>query len=171
MILPIYWPGVMRQPSVTWSQLWPCDLSLLIIIWLLYKCLHISILYHYCIIFLLPCGHMVTVVTVTAFICRILGHAGETLRFAGKKPMGNRERNGTFLLFAYTQTIVRLYPNECATILKLKRFSKRWTMFTRFITPLVFVTVPSIRHKFVQIIPEIWRIPQQFVTLQSKTYI
>ena len=50
---------------------------------------------------------------------------GETLRLIGKKPMGNREKDGTFLLFAYTQMIVCLYANDCATILKLKRFSKR----------------------------------------------
>ncbi len=75
--------------------------------------------------FLLPCGHMVTVVTVTAFICRILGHAGETLRFAGRKPKGNREKNGTFLSFAYTQMIVCLYANYRSSILKLKRISKR----------------------------------------------
>ena len=68
---------------------------------------------------------MVTVVTVTVFLW-ILGLAGgETLRLIGKKPMGNREKDGTFLLFAYTQMIVCLYANDCATILKLKRFSKR----------------------------------------------
>ena len=70
-------------------------------------------------------GHMVTVVTVTAFICRILGHAGETLRFAGRKPKGNREKNGTFLSFAYTQMMVCLYANYRSSILKLKRISKR----------------------------------------------
>ena len=36
---------------------------------------------------------------------------GETLRLIGKKPMGNREKDGTFLLCAYTQTTVRLYSN------------------------------------------------------------
>ena len=50
---------------------------------------------------------------------------GGTLRLIGKKPMGNREKDGTFLFFAYIQTIACLYANDCATILKLKRFSKR----------------------------------------------
>ena len=59
------------------------------------------------------------------FCCRILGLAGETLRFAGRKPKGNREKNGTFLSLAYTQMIVCLYANYRSSILKLKRISKR----------------------------------------------
>ena len=39
--------------------------------------------------------------------------------------MGNREKDGTFLLFAYTQMIVCLYANDCAAIRNLKRITKR----------------------------------------------
>ena len=93
---------------------------------------------------------------------------GDALRFAGRKPKGNREKDGTFLSFAYTQIIVLLYANDCATILKLKRFSKRWTMYTRFITPLVIVTVPSIEpHSMVFTLGKAWlfsRLIMSFVT-------
>jgi hypothetical protein len=67
---------------------------------------------------------MVTVVTVTVFLW-ILGLAGGNIKAHRGEPMGNREKDGTFLSFAYTQIIVLLYANDCATILKLKRFSKR----------------------------------------------
>ena len=46
---------------------------------------------------------------------------GEALRLAGEKPKGNRERVGTFPSFAYTQTAVRLYPNNRSPIPKFKR--------------------------------------------------
>ena len=63
------------------------------------------------------CGHMVTTVTVTVFLWT-LGLVGGCIKV-------RREKDGTFLSFAYTQIIVLLYANDCATILKLKRFSKR----------------------------------------------
>jgi len=42
-------------------------------------------------------------------------------------------------------------------------------MFTRFITPLVFVTVPSIRHKSMQFIPNVWLSRQLGVILHRQT--
>ena len=62
-------------------------------------------------------GHMVTVVTVTVFLWT-LGLVGGCIKV-------RREKARIKLSLAYTQTIACLYANDCATILKLKRFSKR----------------------------------------------
>ena len=59
---------------------------------------------------------MVTVVTVTntsAFIVR--KHLVER-----EEVLGERYKLVALLLFAYTHTIVRLYPNDCAPIPNLK---------------------------------------------------
>ena len=66
---------------------------------------------------------MVTAVTVTVFL-RNLASQGEALGIAGEKPKSNREKDGTFLSFAYTQMIVCLYANDCAPIRNLIRISK-----------------------------------------------
>lgn len=52
---------------------------------------------------------MVTAVTVTAF-------AGEWSRMTGVKKLDSRERNGTLRSYAYTQTFVCLYANNCSPI-------------------------------------------------------
>ena len=64
---------------------------------------------------------MVTAVTVTVSMSirerqKHYGLQGETQGLAGEDIKGCRERNGTSLLFAYTQTIVRLYANNCVPI-------------------------------------------------------
>ena len=46
---------------------------------------------------------------------------GEVLRLSGENTKGKRGRDGISPSFAYTQTIVRLYANDCAPIPKLKR--------------------------------------------------
>ena len=60
---------------------------------------------------------MVTVVTVTT----INAEAVHRVSLAGVKAKGKRDRTVTLLSFAYTQTIVRLYANNCSTIPNLKR--------------------------------------------------
>ena len=67
------------------------------------------------------CGYMVTTVTVTVSMSirerqKHYGLQGGTQGLAGEDIKGCRERNGTSLLFAYTQTIVRLYANNCVPI-------------------------------------------------------
>ena len=107
-----------------------CDHVTFLSCWLskaYYKHLYINALCWYRIAFSFLCGHMVTVVTVTAF-CRILDLAGRIIKAHREKPMGNRERNGTFLLFAYTQMIVCLQANDCAPVRKFKRISKQRTI-------------------------------------------
>ena len=64
---------------------------------------------------------MVTVVTVTT----ISAEAVHRVSLAGVKAKGKRGRAVTLLSFAYTQTIVRLYANDCSTILKSKRTPAR----------------------------------------------
>ena len=77
---------------------------------------------------------MVTVVTVTVFLW-ILGLAGGNIKAHRGEPMGNREKDGTFLLFAYTQMIVCLYANDCATVPNFKRQNAE-QMFNRGTTGL-----------------------------------
>ncbi len=60
---------------------------------------------------------MVTVVTVTT----ISAEAVHIVSLAGAKAKGNRDRTIRLSSFAYTQTIVRLYANNCSTIPNLKR--------------------------------------------------
>ena len=59
---------------------------------------------------------------------RIRALQGGALRLAGERPKGKRGRTPTFLSFAYTQTIVRLYPNDRSPI------RKRLSAYTRFET-------------------------------------
>ena len=59
---------------------------------------------------------------------RIRALQGGALRLAGERPKGKRGRTPTFLSFAYTQTIVRLYPNDRSPI------RKRLCAYTRFET-------------------------------------
>jgi len=75
--------------------------------------------------------------------------------------MSSREKVRSKLSCAYTQTIVRLYPNNHSLILKLKRFSKRGTMYTRLI--ISFVTNRAIAF-------ELWmKSPMPMVTF-TKTF-
>lgn len=56
-----------------------------------------------------------------SIIFRVCGASqGGILRLIGEKPMGKREEDGSKSSCAYTQTIVRLYANDCATIPDLK---------------------------------------------------
>ena len=56
------------------------------------------------------------------------GSQGGILRIAGEEPKVCRERNGIFLPFAYTQTTVRLYANNCSPIPNLNRFPEHVMM-------------------------------------------
>jgi hypothetical protein len=60
---------------------------------------------------------MVTVVTVTT----ISAEAVHRVSLAGVKAKGKRGRTVNELSFAYTQTIVRLYANDCAAVPDFKR--------------------------------------------------
>ena len=63
-------------------------------------------------------GYMVTAVTVT--VCTKLSE-GKGLRLAGEESKGNREKDRISLSLACTQTVIRLYANDCATIRRFKR--------------------------------------------------
>ena len=79
---------------------------------------------------------MVTVVTVTT----ISAEAVHRVSLAGVKAKGKRGRTVTLLSFAYTQTIVRLYPNDRAPI------PKRSCAYTQTIVRL-YSNQNALQHK------------------------
>ncbi len=76
--------------------------------------------------FLPLCGYMVTVVTVTFLIIlaaiSISSCKGLVLVLAGEKPKRSREKKALLLSFAYTQTTVCLYANDCAPVPNFNRY-------------------------------------------------
>jgi len=84
----------------------------------------------------------VTVVTVTT----ISAEAVHRVSLAGVKAKGKRGRTVNELSFAYTQTIVRLYANDCSTILKSKRTPARAT--TQFAITQAMVALAIILKLF-----------------------
>ena len=80
---------------------------------------------------------MVTVVTVTT----ISAEAVHKVSLAGVKAKGKRGRTVNELSFAYTQTIVRLYANDCSTILKSKRTPAQATTQFAITQAMVALTI------------------------------